>query len=188
MSLQDESFPTDELFDQLNNLSSSGARNTWFAEHHKPAVFERDTAPFLEICYADPDFDADGDVANKSAKTCVSDPVGRDQEDEDDYDEDVDGKKCSLSLHLLNYNGRNIPIKHISYMYNFGTSMSRCIMGTSFNGHSQLASANMYPFLFNQAMIINWVARRLHWAAGAPARRSLTRTSIRPTRSAASST
>jgi len=45
----------------------------------------------LEICYADPDFDAD--VANKSAKTCVSDPVGRDQEDEDDYDGDVDGKK-----------------------------------------------------------------------------------------------
>eukprot|EP00099_Drosophila_melanogaster_P014487 NP_511060.2 swallow [Drosophila melanogaster] len=96
MSLQDESFPTDELFDQLNNLSSSGARNTWFAEHHKPAVFERDTAPFLEICYADPDFDADGDVANKSAKTCVSDPVGRDQEDEDDYDEDVDGDDHKL--------------------------------------------------------------------------------------------
>jgi len=116
MSLQDESFPTDELFDQLNNLSSSGARNTWFAEHHKPAVFERDTAPFLEICYADPDFDADGDVANKSAKTCVSDPVGRDQEDEDDYDEDVDGKKCSLSLYTcLTTMGEIFPsnISHI---------------------------------------------------------------------------
>ncbi|EDX17251.1 GD16194 [Drosophila simulans] len=96
MSLQDESFPTDELFDQLNNLSSGGARNTWFAEHHKPAAFERNTAPFLDICYADPEFDADGDVANKSAKTCVSDPVGRDQEDEDDYDEDVDGDDHKL--------------------------------------------------------------------------------------------
>ncbi|XP_043660527.1 protein swallow [Drosophila teissieri] len=94
MSLQDESFPADDLFDQLNNLSSGGARNTWFSEHHQPAAFKRDPAPFLEIVYADADFDADGDadVANKSAKTCVSDPVGRDQEDEDeDDDEDVDG-------------------------------------------------------------------------------------------------
>nr|XP_044252187.1 protein swallow [Drosophila takahashii] len=96
MSIQDESFPADELFDQLNNLSSLGARNTWFAEHHQPAAFERNTAQFLDTCYADADedgdADGDADVANKSAKTCVSDPAGRDQEDEDD----VDGGKYQL--------------------------------------------------------------------------------------------
>ncbi|KAH8354391.1 hypothetical protein KR084_009893 [Drosophila pseudotakahashii] len=91
MSIQDESFPADELFDQLNNLSSLGARSTWFAEHHQPAAFERNTAQFLDTCYADADedgdADGDADVANKSAKTCVSDPAGRDQEDEDDVDD-----------------------------------------------------------------------------------------------------
>ncbi|XP_016986968.1 protein swallow [Drosophila rhopaloa] len=90
MSLQDESFPADELFDQLNNVSGLGARSNLFSEHHQPAAFERDPAPFLEICYdnADGDGDGDADVANKSAKTCVSDPVGRDQEDEEDDDAD----------------------------------------------------------------------------------------------------
>ncbi|XP_017054789.1 protein swallow [Drosophila ficusphila] len=89
MSIEDESFPSDELFDQLNNLSSLGTRNTWFSEHHQPAAFERNPAPFLDICYTDADGDVD--VANKSDKTCVSDPVGRDQEDELDDPDEVDG-------------------------------------------------------------------------------------------------
>ncbi|XP_026838201.1 protein swallow isoform X2 [Drosophila erecta] len=115
MSLQDESFPADELFDQLNNLSSGGARNTWFAEHHQPAGFERDPLPFLEICYADADFDVDGDadVANKSAKTSASEPVGRDQEDEDD-DGDVDGDGRKLGEEEASLaNGRSS--KAVSY-------------------------------------------------------------------------
>ncbi|XP_016948525.1 protein swallow [Drosophila biarmipes] len=91
MSLQDESFPADELFEHLNNPSGQAARRSYFAEHHQPAAFQRNASPFLEICHADADADVDGDgdadVANKSAKTCVSDPAGRDQEDDVDVDD-----------------------------------------------------------------------------------------------------
>ncbi|XP_016936916.2 protein swallow [Drosophila suzukii] len=89
MSLQDESFPADELFDHLNNPSGQAARRSYFSEHHQPAAFQRNASPFLEICHADADVDGDGDadVANKSAKTCVSDPAGRDQEDDVDVDD-----------------------------------------------------------------------------------------------------
>ncbi|XP_017064110.1 protein swallow [Drosophila eugracilis] len=111
MSLQDESFPADELFDQLNNLSSLGSRNTWFSEHHQPAAFERNASPFLEICYADGDPDGDADVANKSAKTCVSDPVGREDEEDDDIDDGGDGQLSGEKAPLRNGRGS----KSVSY-------------------------------------------------------------------------
>ncbi|XP_052856601.1 protein swallow [Drosophila gunungcola] len=115
MSLQDESFPADELFDQLNNVSGPGTRSPWFSEHHQPAAFERNPAPFLEICYAD----ADADVANKSAKTCVSDPAGRDQEDEeddDDVDEELaaDGKSKAVSYQDIHSAYTKRRFKHVT--------------------------------------------------------------------------
>jgi len=102
MSLQDESFPADELFDHLNNPSGQAARRSYFSEHHQPAAFQRNASPFLEICHADADVDGDGDadVANKSAKTCVSDPAGRDQEDDVDVDDGKVSQKWSTLFSL----------------------------------------------------------------------------------------
>ncbi|KAH8380952.1 protein swallow [Drosophila serrata] len=79
MSLQDESFPSDELFEQLN----SRVPRTKFSELHQPAAFERHPAPFC---------DSYTDVADKSGNTCVSDPVGRheaEDEDEEKIENDV---------------------------------------------------------------------------------------------------
>ncbi|KAH8245544.1 hypothetical protein KR032_011694 [Drosophila birchii] len=75
MSLQDESFPADELFEQLN----SPHPRTKFPELHQPAAFERHPVPFS---------DSYTDMADKSGNTCVSDPVGR-QEAEDEDEEKV---------------------------------------------------------------------------------------------------
>ncbi|KAH8341702.1 hypothetical protein KR074_006833 [Drosophila pseudoananassae] len=96
MSLQDESFPADDLFDQLNSLGASSSRDfkRQFAEHHQPEAFERNPTPFLgSDCSAENSYT---DAANKSAKTCVSDPTGRDPDEEEDADEDGQdgGSKC----------------------------------------------------------------------------------------------
>nr|Q9U9I5.3 RecName: Full=Protein swallow [Drosophila pseudoobscura pseudoobscura] len=91
MSLEDESFPADELFEQLNSASIGASRQfkSQFGEHDQPEAFERNPAPFLTSdCSDESSFI---DAANKSAKTCVSDPVGLDQcEEEEEVDKDFE--------------------------------------------------------------------------------------------------
>ncbi|KAH8304468.1 hypothetical protein KR059_010684 [Drosophila kikkawai] len=82
MSLQDESFPSDELFEQFNNRCPRPK----FSELHQPAAFERHPAPFC---------DSYTDVADKSANTCVSDPVGR-HEAEDEDEEKIENDEYEL--------------------------------------------------------------------------------------------
>ncbi|BFG02989.1 protein swallow [Drosophila madeirensis] len=87
MSLEDESFPADELFEQLNSVGAGAPRQfkRQFSVHDKPVAFERNPAPFLTSdCSDESSFI---DAANKSAKTCVSDPVGRDQGEEEEGEE-----------------------------------------------------------------------------------------------------
>ncbi|XP_022219118.2 protein swallow [Drosophila obscura] len=83
MSLEDESFPADELFEHLNCVGTGAPRQfkSQFDEHDQPEAFERNPAPFLTSdCSDESSFI---DAVNKSAKTCVSDPVGRDQGEEE---------------------------------------------------------------------------------------------------------
>ncbi|KAH8308571.1 hypothetical protein KR018_008469 [Drosophila ironensis] len=108
MSLQDESFPADDLFDQLNSLGAGSAHDfkRQFGEHPPPEAFERNPAPFPgSDCSAENSFtDAD---ANKSAKTCVSDPAGRgdprgeDGDEDDEQDATTDGQDGGLSSRYL---------------------------------------------------------------------------------------
>ncbi|EDW82035.2 uncharacterized protein Dwil_GK25586 [Drosophila willistoni] len=84
MSLDDESFPADELFDQLSPHVPKRHFQQDFKEHHQPEAFERNAPPFFfNDCSEENSFDE----PNKSAKTCVSDPVGLDQDD-DQYDDE----------------------------------------------------------------------------------------------------
>ncbi|XP_017871916.1 PREDICTED: protein swallow isoform X2 [Drosophila arizonae] len=69
MSLQDESFPTDELFDQLNATIASDGNNQSFQRQYSmclgldvPDNIERQVSPFLN--------------SDCSEKTCSSDPLG----------------------------------------------------------------------------------------------------------------
>lgn len=69
MSLQDESFPTDELFDQLNATTASDGNSQSFQRQYSicmgldvPDNIERQVSPFLN--------------SDCSEKTCSSDPLG----------------------------------------------------------------------------------------------------------------
>ncbi|EDV32901.2 uncharacterized protein Dana_GF22270 [Drosophila ananassae] len=116
MSLQDESFPADDLFDQLNSLGASSSRDfkRQFAEHHQPEAFERNPTPFLgSDCSAENSYT---DAANKSAKTCVSDPTGRDPDEEEDADEDgQDGSADQLECSSSKSKGNGRSNKAVSY-------------------------------------------------------------------------
>ncbi|KAH8420489.1 hypothetical protein KR009_010824 [Drosophila setifemur] len=125
MSLQDESFPADELFDELNSLGTSRSSREFkrqFAEHHQPEAFERDAAPFLGLglglgqvsdCSAETSY---SDAANKSAKTCVSDPIGRDQEEEEeDGFDSCETEGGTKSNDRLTKNSNTTSNKAVSY-------------------------------------------------------------------------
>ncbi|XP_030386571.1 protein swallow [Scaptodrosophila lebanonensis] len=92
MSLQDESFPEDDIFNKLN-----GSKHDHESQLSSIPERRRPLTPFLNSDCSEADHSYT-EAANTSGKTCVSDPTGLDQADADGEDGEDDGKDVNAQL------------------------------------------------------------------------------------------